>query len=142
MYSPCWASSTRLKAYIPDELDAPQVKRSGVIHTRELKHAAAADDDLRIARASGILGIAAVAFFLSLPLSYMIAVAAKSEGVLLVLGGLTILLIFIASIVSLALGIRTHTKGAWAIVGIVTSSLALLLAFGTTTWAGVLFVSQ
>ncbi len=130
------------EAYMPDELDEPQARRPGVIHTRELKRTAATDDDSRIARASGILGIAAVAFFLSLPLSYMIAVAAKSEGVLLALGGVTILLIFVASIVGLALGIRAHPKGAWAIVGIVTSSLALLLAFGTTTWAGVLFVSS
>ena len=127
------------EAYIPDELDAPQVKRSGVIHTRELKHAAAAaDDDLRIARASGILGIAAVALFLSLPLSYVIAMAAGSEGVLFALGGATLLLMSISGIVGLALGIRARLNGAWAIAGIVTSLAALLLALDVTAWAGAL----
>jgi hypothetical protein len=119
------------EAYIPDELDEPRVARPRAVPMRTSTRAAVGES--RTGRASGILGISAVGLVLLLPVIYMIALGLGSEAVLLILGGLTILLMVIGGIVGATLGIRARTSGTWAIVGIVTSVLALLLAVAFTT---------
>ena len=79
-------------------------------------------------RASGLLGLGSIGLLLLLPAFWFICFALQSEWLLLVLGGGTIVLILSAAIVGLVLGIIARKSGAWAIVGIVTSALAPVLA--------------
>jgi hypothetical protein len=75
-----------------------------------------------------MLGLAAVALLLLLPMSYLIGVALDSQALAFVLGGGNLLLVFATGVLGLALGIHARKSGAWALVGIVTSVLALVLS--------------
>ena len=89
-----------------------------------------ARNDAKVGKASGILGLTALALMLLLPLCYVIAAALDSEVVALVLyfGDLlfTVAQVFWRS----HLG-STPTEGHWAVVGIVTSLLSLVLSLAT-----------
>jgi hypothetical protein len=82
----------------------------------------------KVGRASGILGLTALALMLLKPVDYLIAVAATSSEVSTILFVGNLLLMFIASVLGFALGVFARKSGPWALVGIVTSSLALFLS--------------
>jgi hypothetical protein len=86
------------------------------------------------ARASGLLGLGALFGLVLLVLSYFVAVAFNSETPLLVGVGFSIPCTFVCSVLSIALGIYARKSGVWALVGIITGSLALLF------WSLALFV--
>jgi hypothetical protein len=83
--------------------------------------------DPRIARASGIVGLCALILTLLAPLLFLVAELLGSEEVLLF--GLFLLgaPALIGGIVAVVLGVCARLDGAWAIVGLVTGLLALLL---------------
>ena len=114
------------EAYLPDETEGEPVSMHRTIAARttqpELK------GDVKVGRASGILGLAAIMLLLLLPANYTIADALKSELALLVLGGGNLLVLGVAAALGLVLGVVARKSGAWAIVGIVTSVLAPVLA--------------
>ena len=89
--------------------------------------------DVRVGRASGALGVTAVVLPVLLPVNYLIAVAFGSEVVLFVLIGVTLLSMFFSSVLAVALGAHARKSGPWALVGIVTGSLAFFLCLATTT---------
>ena len=59
----------------------------------------------------------------------MLSVLLESEVVLIFLAGFNLLLMFIVSVVGLTLGLVARRSGPWALVGIVTSVLAIFLSF-------------
>ena len=63
-----------------------------------------------------------------LPCAYGIAVLFHSEALLAILGGGTLLIILSCVILSITFGCYSRKSGAWALVGIVTSIVALFLA--------------
>jgi hypothetical protein len=123
------------EAYLPDETEGDgepvsMRKPSAARNTQpELK------GDLKVGRASGILGLAAIVLMLLQPVTYAIAVALHSELALMVLGGGNLLLVGVAAALGLVLGVVARKSGAWAIVGIVTSVLAPVLALAILTVA-------
>jgi hypothetical protein len=123
------------EAYLPDETEGDgepvsMRKPSAARNTQpELK------GDLKVGRASGILGLAAIVLMLLQPVTYAIAVALHSELALMVLGGGNLLLVGVAAALGLVLGVVARKSGAWAIVGIVTSVLAPVLALAILTLA-------
>jgi hypothetical protein len=82
----------------------------------------------KVARASGILGLVALAsVLLMLPCAYVIAGLFHSEALFLVLGGGTLLIILSSAILGITLGCYARKSGAWALVGIVASIVAPFL---------------
>jgi hypothetical protein len=65
----------------------------------------------------------------------MIAVALNSEMLALVLYAGDLLFMLSASVLALALGIYARKSGRWAMVGIVTSLLSLVLSLATVIFA-------
>jgi hypothetical protein len=92
----------------------------------------------KLGRASGVLGTTAIALLLlGLPLTYGIAVLFNSQATLFVLGGGSALLVFGSASVGLVFGLVARHSGTGAIVGIVTSMLAPVMAlasFGFMFW--------
>jgi hypothetical protein len=114
------------EAYLPDETEGGRISAQTAVPIRATQLAPKGDP--QVGRLSGILGVAAIALLLFLPIVYTIGAAGHSEMVLLGLGGGTILLVFVVASVGLVLGVFARKSGAWAIVGIVTSVLAPILA--------------
>ena len=97
------------EAYLPNEIDGAPVTVQRAAETRAIQPALQAD--LRAGRASGILGVAAIAFLLvMLPFSFLIAIAFGSEAVLFILGGVTLLLASVAATVGLVLGVSRRER--------------------------------
>jgi hypothetical protein len=119
------------EAYLPDETEGEPVSVHRTIPVRAQRPVV--NGDPRVGRASGILGVVAIALLLLLPVSYFIAVAAGSNELLFVLGGGTLVLVFVAAAVGLVLGVVSRNSGVWAVVGIVTSVLAPLLSLASLT---------
>ena len=119
------------EAYLPDATEGEPVSVHRTIPVSAQRPVVSGD--LRFGRASGILGVVAIALLLLLPVSYLIAIAFGSELVLFVLGGGTLVLVLVAAAVGLVLGILARKSGAWAVVGIVTSVLAPLLSLASLT---------
>jgi hypothetical protein len=115
------------EAYLPDETDGGPVSVRGTFTTRATQPALKGDQ--RVGRASGILGLSALALVLLFPVDYMIAVALNSSQLSLVLMIGNLLLMLSASVLGLALGILARKSRPWAVVGIVASSLAIFLSF-------------
>ncbi len=114
------------EAFLPEEVegDAPTAVRRPVGVSQPAM--SSPQRDHRLARASGILGLTALASLLFLPLSYALAMAVGSE-LLLILGAAGMCLcVFTLSALGIATGVYSRKGGAWAVVGIVTSVLALL----------------
>jgi hypothetical protein len=114
------------EAFLPEEVegDAPTAVRRPVGISQPAM--SSPQRDQRLARASGILGLTALASLLFLPLSYALAMAVGSE-LLLILGAAGMCLcVFTLSALGIATGVYSRKGGAWAVVGIVTSVLALL----------------
>lgn len=117
------------EAYLSDETEGEPVSVRRTIPVRAQRPVV--NGDLRVGRASGILGVVAIALLLLLPASYFIAVASQSELVLFVLGGAILVLVFVTAAVGLVLGVVARKSGVWAVVGIVTSVLAPLLSLAS-----------
>jgi hypothetical protein len=123
------------EAYLPDETegDAERVSMHKTFAARtaqpEIK------GDVKVGRASGILGLAAIVLLMLLPVTYTIAIALKSELAFIVLGGGNLLLVGVAAALGLVLGVVARKSRAWAIVGIVTSVLAPVLALAILAFA-------
>jgi hypothetical protein len=112
------------EAYISDEVDGERVSQRRTRPTRAYQAVPTAD---KVGRASGILGVLALALMLLLPLEYLLGYAVHSElAVEIPLIG-TLLLMLIGAILGLAFGIIARKSGPSAVVGIVTSSLSLFL---------------
>jgi hypothetical protein len=114
------------EAYLPEETAGRPRSVGATVPTRVSQRAPKTND--KLGRASGLLGLGSAGLLLLLPVCWLVAVALNSEVVLFVLGGGTIVLVLIATIVGLVLGIVARKSGTWAIVGIVTSALAQVLA--------------
>ncbi len=86
--------------------------------------------DSRTARLSGILGLTMLGGVLvGYPLIFTVAEFLSSEGFLLGGFGMASLIIITGSILGLVFGLRARSGGGWAVAGIVTSLVALLLGF-------------
>jgi hypothetical protein len=114
------------EAYLPEETAGRPRSVAATVPTRVSQRAP--NLNAKAGRASGLLGLGSIGLLLLLPVFWFIGFALQSEALLLVLGGGTIMLLLIAAIVGLVLGIVARKSGTWAIVGIVTSALAPVLA--------------
>jgi hypothetical protein len=114
------------EAYLPEETAGRPRSVGATVPTRVSQRAP--NLNAKAGRASGLLGLGSIGLLLLLPVLWFIGFALQSEALLLVLGGGTIMLLLIAAIVGLVLGIVARKSGTWAIVGIVTSALAPVLA--------------
>jgi hypothetical protein len=114
------------EAYIPDEIEGEPVSVHRTIPTRAQQLVLKGDS--KVGRASGILGLTALTLTLLLPVDYLIAVALSSDVAFIILLVGNLLLMLIASVLGFALGVFARKSGPWALVGIVTSSLALFLS--------------
>ena len=96
------------------------------------------DEDPRIARLSGIVGLIALALVLIVaPLMFALAVALESGlGEFGIFGA--VILSFVSSVVGLVLAIVSRRSGYWAVVGMVSSVAGLFVSFG----AGVFLMLQ
>jgi len=121
------------EAYLPDETESGPVSFQRAVATRATQPVL--KRDLKVGRASGFLGLAAIVLVLFLPVTYSIAVALKSELAFIVLVVGNMLLVAVAAALGLVLGAVAHKSGAWAIVGIVTSLLAPLLLIAILAFA-------
>ena len=83
------------------------------------------------ARASGLLGLAALSCLLVIILSYSAAMIFVSVVPFYVGAAISIPCMFICSVLGIALGIYARRSGVWALVGVVTGSLALVLSLMT-----------
>jgi hypothetical protein len=116
------------EAYLPDASEGGPVSVHKGMPTRAARPSL--KDDARVGWWSGMLGLGANALlFILVPLTYLIAIGFHSEAPLVIVGGPTVLLVFVAALLGLVLGILTRKSGVWAIVGIVMSLLAPVLAF-------------
>ena len=109
------------EAYLPDEADSEHVtiRRSVATPTPTIQPALKAGD--RIARISGILGMAAITLLLLLlPMTYLLAIVFQSEIILFGLGGVSLVMVVVAAFLAFVLGILGRNDGNWAIAGIVT----------------------
>jgi hypothetical protein len=114
------------EAYIPDEIEGERVSAQATnsVRTQRTK----LKSHPKAGLASGLLGLAALALMLLMPMVYLIGVAMESSVIAIVLLGGNLLLMFSASVVSFALGIYARKSGPWAVVGIATSALAVFLS--------------
>jgi hypothetical protein len=116
------------EAYLPEEggaTDSPPSSRSGPIRpaVRSVDQG-----NLRVARASAILGLLALSSaFVLLPIGYLIASLFSSEIVAIFLCGGALLIMLVSGVLGVVLGAYARKSGAWALVGLVTGILALLL---------------
>jgi hypothetical protein len=117
------------EAYLTEEGGATDLPPSPPRGTIRPAVRSAHPGDFRVARASAILGLLALSSaFVLLPLGYLIASLFSSELVALFLCGGAILTMLVSGVLGIVLGISARKSGAWALVGIVTSIVALLLA--------------
>jgi hypothetical protein len=114
------------EAYIPEEIESDRGSVHRAVLTRE--RSPAVKGNSKFGRASGILGLAALAIMLLFPVDFVIGVALNSNAAVIILMAGNFLLMFITSVVGLAVGVSARRSGPWAFVGIVTSSLAFLLS--------------
>ncbi len=90
-------------------------------------------DRSKLASASAILGIVALAAIVLFPLGYGGTFALQNEFVALFTWGLASLLMFVCGLLALILGVRARKSGGWAISGIATGCsalVALVLTYG------------
>jgi hypothetical protein len=113
------------EAYIPDEIEDQRVSPRTTIPTRGQR--TVSTSYYKIGRAAGILGVSALALVLLLPIEYLLAVALNTQVAVEILFLGTLLAMSIAGTLGLTFGIIARKSGPWALVGVVTSSLTLVL---------------
>jgi hypothetical protein len=114
------------EAYLPDETGT--VAASARVTSTSRSTVAVPRSDQRTGRASGILGLAALAVVVIYPALFMIPLLLQSQFLAWTFCGVTLALAFPAGILGLVLGIYSHKSGASAVVGIAAGALALLLS--------------
>jgi hypothetical protein len=114
------------EAYIPDETETLAAPARFGLTSRSTPPVPRSDQ--RVGRASGILGLAALALVVTYPALFMIALFLQSQFIALALCGVTLAFTFPAGILGLVLGVYSRKSGAWAVVGIAASTLSLLLS--------------
>jgi hypothetical protein len=115
------------EAYLPEEIGSRPDSARVPLPAPALR--TARREEPRLARASGILGLSGLGLtFFVLPLAFLVASAFESE--LLMLVGLfgTIVSIFAVGVLGLILGGQARKGGAWAIAGMVTGLISILLS--------------
>jgi hypothetical protein len=117
------------EAYLPDEATGETGRAQLSLPPRTRIVPAAHGRTSHAARASGILGLVAVFLLLLSPLPYAIGLVLESEVVMICGWVAEIVALVTTSVLSVALAGVARFKGAWAIVGVVTSALALLGMF-------------
>jgi hypothetical protein len=117
------------EAYLPDETEREPSADRRPVAARALPVGRKADG--RTARTSGIVGLLALSMLLLCAVGYLIAALFNSEILAVFLCGGALALMFIGSVVGLSLGIYARMGGPWAVVGMVTSILALLFSLGS-----------
>jgi hypothetical protein len=113
------------EAYISDEPETIAAPARDTLQSRSTPAAPRADQ--RAARASGVLGLGALALIVMYPALFFIALTVQSQFLALALFGATVGLAFPATILGLVLGVYSRKRGVWAVVGILTCVLSLLL---------------
>jgi hypothetical protein len=115
------------EAYLLEETDAGQLtdREPAPSRTRPLVRRGPGAD---VANVSGVLGLSALILILLTPLVYVAAKLLESEAVLFVGGFGVGGLIFVGGLVGLVLGNSSRRNGVWAILGMVTSFIALLFS--------------
>ena len=114
------------EAYIPAETEALAAPAQVALTSRST--AAVPRSDQRTGRASGILGLAALALVVMYPGIFMIALTLQSQFLALAFCGVTLAFAFPAGVLGLVLGVYSRKSGAWAVAGIAASLLSLLLS--------------
>jgi hypothetical protein len=118
------------EAYLPDEITGEAARPAQSISPRGRVVPTTQQQNSNAARASGILGLVALFLILLSPLPYALGMALRSEIVMLVGWGGEMLAVFTASVIAIVLGIYARFRGAWAIVGVATSSLSIFAVIG------------
>lgn len=117
------------EAYLPDE-GAGETGRALVSLPPRSRIAAPPDGRVSHAgRASGILGLVAVFLLLLSPLPYGVGIVLQNEIIMICGWGAELLAVLTASVLGIVLAGYARFKGAWAIVGLVSSALAVLGLF-------------
>ena len=114
------------EAYLPDELESEGHGEVRAPAPRPVR--AAQEGHQGVARASGFLGLGGLFALMLVILSYCAALTLNSGVVLYGGAAFFIPCTFICSVLSVTLGIYSRKRGVWALVGIVTGSLALLFS--------------
>jgi hypothetical protein len=116
------------EAYLPDEASTDPLPRRGA--ATALPRQPLRERDPWSGRVSGILGITMLVMLLMLyPLVMLLSASFNwpYRAVMVVWFGV-VLLSFVGSIIGLVFAARARVRGAWAVTGLVTSVLALLLS--------------
>src|SRR5262249_31345966 len=115
------------EAYLPEESSIESITpRSGQI--RQVVRSVH-ERNSGVSRASALLGLGAlVSALLLIPAGWMIAIAFQSLILVFVLCGGAILTMLVSGVLGIVLGSFARKSGTWALVGIVTSVLAMVFA--------------
>jgi hypothetical protein len=114
------------EAYLSDGIEAERMPMRAA-SPRQQQHGSVSSYD-KVARASGFLGLAALALMLFMPVDYLIAVGLGSSQAAILLLGANLLLVVSAGVLGLTFGICARKGGPWAVVGITSGALSLLLS--------------
>jgi hypothetical protein len=115
------------EAYLPDELES---EGHGEVRTPAPQPVRTAQQGHQgVARASGYLGLGGLLSLMLLILSYCAAAVFASELLLIIGAAFSIPCTFVCCVLSITLGIYARKSGVWALVGMVTGSVALLFSF-------------
>jgi hypothetical protein len=119
------------EAYLPEEGGPdPVPSRVAAAHRSRPTPPTSRAADLS-GKVSGILSLVALSILLlGVPLTWGMAVLFRSEAVLFILGGGTLALTLVVSIVGIVLAARCRLSSAWAVVGLVNGILSILGALG------------
>jgi hypothetical protein len=123
------------EAYLPEEAgDYGPVPSRRSLGPRVGRTEPARGGPLRIAKASGILGLVVMGLImLGIPLAYGIAVTFQSEAALIVLGGGILAMSFFGSALAIVLAACCRLINGWAITGLVNGILWLFACLGLLT---------
>lgn len=87
-----------------------------------------AEPDPRIGRASGIVGMVALALFAFVPLSYLFALLLESEAAMFVGIFGSGLLMFLGGVTAVVLAIVARLASTWSILGLIFGLMAVVLS--------------
>lgn len=125
------------EAYLPDEdADDETVHVRPRPISRVSQSAVASNKPFRIGKAGGILGISAIGLVLLTPLFYLTAAATDSVVLLMIVLFGLVFLSATASALGICFSILGRRDRAWAVTGLITSAISLLIA----TTGGILLV--
>jgi len=122
------------EAYLPDEASSRPLPRRGA--NNALPRQALRERDPWTGRASGILGITMFVMLLVVcPLVALLSSFNSPSAALMVVWFGVTLMTFVGSIIGLVFAGHARVKGGWAVAGLVTNILALLLSLAASVLA-------